>query len=100
MQAQGDDRNPAMQVSASTGQTRKSVQVQEKPHYTSKSKCKYRTNPKISASTGETPLYKQKPVQLQDTESYKQIATLIGRGTQGNKIGACMPCFLYFGNLL
>ena len=43
MQAQGDDRNPAMQVSASTGQTRKSVQVQEKPRYTSKSQCNYRT---------------------------------------------------------
>ena len=71
MQAQGDDGNPA-----------------------NASICKYRTNPKVSASTGETP---QKPVRLQDTESYKQIATLIGRGTQGNKIGACMPCFLYFG---
>ena len=43
MQAQGDDRNPAMQVSASTGQTRKSVQVQEKPRYASKSQCNYRT---------------------------------------------------------
>ena len=28
--------------------------------------CKYRTNPKVSASTGETPLCKQKPVQVQD----------------------------------
>ena len=40
MQAQGDDGNPAMQVYASTGQTRKSVQVQEKPR---KSQCDYRT---------------------------------------------------------